>query len=103
MNPSRWWCDVLRCADGNSDDGSTGDLRRRIRAHHAGTVRATAWRRPGRLIDRKRHTTAAEARAREQQCNAGWMSQTTLALLLSQFGGKPGLAPVQPPCQGLKL
>ena len=57
---------LLRCADGSLYCGWTSDLRRRLRAHNAGTgSKYTRSRLPVQLAYVERFDTPAEARRRE--------------------------------------
>ena len=51
--------------------GSTGDLRERLRQHHAGRVESTAYRRPVRLVYYEACLNAQDARRRERYLKSG--------------------------------
>ncbi len=51
--------------------GSTGDLRQRVREHHQGRVRSTAYRRPLRLIYYEGCLNEQDARRRERYLKSG--------------------------------
>jgi putative endonuclease len=63
---------VLECSDGKLYVGSTIDLRRRIEEHLSGTVPATQFRLPVKLVYYEACRSELGARAREVQLKTGF-------------------------------
>jgi putative endonuclease len=62
----RWWCYIVRCADGTLYTGITNDLDRRMAAHNAGVAaKYTRARRPVELMHTESCATRSAAQTRE--------------------------------------
>ncbi len=71
---------ILLCSDNSFYTGHTGNLKLRCRQHATGNVRATANKRPVKLVFYENYKTKEEAMKRERQLK-GWTKQKKINLI----------------------
>ena len=75
-----WYVYILECADQSLYTGTTTDLKRRFKEHHAHTTHYTSYNPPHQVVYTESFSAKSAALKREAQIK-GWTRKKKLALI----------------------
>ena len=85
MMKERFYCYILKCADGKRYYGHTNNLERLIKDHQKRRVRSTQKRGPVELVYFEEFLSRSEAFKKEMQFKNGKTRKETIEKLISNF------------------